>query len=227
MRKLGGLSDLFHRMKVRIGAFVVAALVRLVFLSLRLKVWGEEHVLAAQKAGGGILAVWHGVSLLPVYHLRARGLAALVSLSRDGDYQAEFFRRMGWTTVRGSSRRASLRAVIGGVRTLRGGNLLGYTPDGPTGPARVCKRGCIYLARVTGRPIIPIGVYADRAWRLPTWDRHMLPQPFARASIVYSEPIYVATELRGQEDGYAAYQSRVEQALTEAEGLARRLALGG
>jgi lysophospholipid acyltransferase (LPLAT)-like uncharacterized protein len=35
---------------------------------------------------------------------------------------------------------------------------------------------------------------ASSAWRLKSWDRFMIPRPFARVTVAYSDPIYVAAD---------------------------------
>jgi len=45
--------------------------------------------------------------------------------------------------------------------------------------------GAVIAAQRTGVPIIPIRVSASRAWRLKSWDRFLIPKPFARVDIHY------------------------------------------
>jgi lysophospholipid acyltransferase (LPLAT)-like uncharacterized protein len=45
--------------------------------------------------------------------------------------------------------------------------------------------------------ILPVAVSANRAWRLKSWDRFMIPKPFARVTIAYGVPTKVqATDSR-------------------------------
>ncbi|MEO7218280.1 MAG: hypothetical protein ABI026_08810, partial [Gemmatimonadaceae bacterium] len=39
--------------------------------------------------------------------------------------------------------------------------------------------------------IVAIGVFASKAWRLRSWDAFMIPKPFSRVTVAYSDPIYV------------------------------------
>jgi lysophospholipid acyltransferase (LPLAT)-like uncharacterized protein len=51
--------------------------------------------------------------------------------------------------------------------------------------------GALILAQRTGRPVIMLGATASRAWRLGSWDRHLVPTPFATVTIRYSAPQWV------------------------------------
>jgi lysophospholipid acyltransferase (LPLAT)-like uncharacterized protein len=60
--------------------------------------------------------------------------------------------------------------------------------------------GALIVAQRTGRPIVALGATASRAWRLRSWDRHLVPKPFATVTIRYSAPQFVqASEAREAE----------------------------
>ena len=40
--------------------------------------------------------------------------------------------------------------------------------------------GVLLAASLTGLPIVPIGMWVDRAWYAKSWDRHIVAKPFAR-----------------------------------------------
>ncbi len=187
--------------------------------SLRREVTGEEHLHSIPAGRGKILVTWHHLSLLPTFYLRKRGYRALISLSRDGEYQNRIFRHFGWGSVRGSTGRGQLRALREAVRHLRSGGLLALTPDGPKGPPEKCQVGCVYLGLASQAPIIPIGVHFHPHIRLGTWDRYMVPLPFARARVHFGEPIYLSGDHHSAD--LEAYRLQVEQALQAAVAQAR------
>jgi lysophospholipid acyltransferase (LPLAT)-like uncharacterized protein len=51
--------------------------------------------------------------------------------------------------------------------------------------------GALIVAQRTGRPIVALAATATRSWRLRSWDRHLVPKPFATVTIHYSGPEYV------------------------------------
>jgi lysophospholipid acyltransferase (LPLAT)-like uncharacterized protein len=71
---------------------------------------------------------------------------------------------------------------------------VGFTPDGPRGPRHVFAPGALIVAQRTGRPIVALGATASRAWRLRSWDKHLVPKPFATVTIRYSQPQFVKAE---------------------------------
>jgi len=148
-----------------------------------------------ERAGrGAVLVGWHDKTLVPVYLLQRRGYCALISRSRVGDLQARIFQSLGWEVVRGSSGEG-VSALRAGSRMVRQGRIVAFTPDGPTGPRHQCQAGAIYLASLARCPLIPFGAAAKPCLRLPTWDRYMIPLPFARVAIAAGEPIDVPPHL--------------------------------
>jgi lysophospholipid acyltransferase (LPLAT)-like uncharacterized protein len=103
------------------------------------------------------------------------------------------------------------------LRAVRQGRDIGFTPDGPRGPARVTQPGSVAAARALGIPIVPVAFGAARAWKLRTWDRFVVPQPFSRALLVYGPPLTIGA---GEEIDAAA--ARVTAALDDAGAFAAR-----
>src|SRR5947209_6026889 len=108
-------------MKFRLVSFLIYHLARALARTLRLRVVGEQHLTALQDAGRGVILVtWHGRTLIPVARFRGRGYWALISTSRDGEYQNQIFRRFGFHTVRGStSARGAIQATLTIIRQLK------------------------------------------------------------------------------------------------------------
>jgi len=166
---------------------VVAGLLRLVGASWRVRTEGE-----APSATRSLGATWHG-GLVPVVHrFRDRGIAVAISRSRDGDFAAAVLEGLGFPDPpRGSSSRGGAVALRALCNRQRAGDTVGIVTDGPRGPARVSKPGVIGLARLGGTPIVPIGVAARPALRLGSWDRLLLPLPFAAVAFHFGAPIAV------------------------------------
>jgi lysophospholipid acyltransferase (LPLAT)-like uncharacterized protein len=77
------------------------------------------------------------------------------------------------------------------ARGLRGGLNVFVAVDGPHGPARRVRPGVLWVARHSGRPIVPVGLAAWPAFRWPKWDCHITPLPGARAAAIYGAPFTV------------------------------------
>jgi lysophospholipid acyltransferase (LPLAT)-like uncharacterized protein len=54
---------------------------------------------------------------------------------------------------------------------------------------------------------------ADRAWRLRSWDRHLVPKPFATVTYRYSEPRLIPAESAREAEALAPEMARLLQAM--------------
>ncbi|MEX2109949.1 MAG: lysophospholipid acyltransferase family protein [Gemmatimonadaceae bacterium] len=138
-----------------------------------------------------IFSLWHG-HLLPLLWLhKGEGVSILISEHRDGELIARTAQWLGYGLIRGSTTRGAERALLSLVRELEAGREVAITPDGPRGPARKFAPGALIAAQRSGAPILPVAASADRAWRLGSWDRFVIPKPFARITVAYGDPTTV------------------------------------
>lgn len=185
------------------------------FPTVRLRKVEEENYQRFRSRGEAVIfAFWHGHLLPLVYFHRNEGIVVLVSEHSDGEYIARVILRHGFGLARGSSTRGGVKGLKGILRAAREGRDLGITPDGPRGPRQVVKNGTVVAAQLTGLPIIPVTVGADRAWHLNSWDRFMVPKPFANLRIRYGKPRWVDREADEAELERAAIE--LEEELREA-----------
>jgi lysophospholipid acyltransferase (LPLAT)-like uncharacterized protein len=150
---------------------------------------------AAATPDPAILALWHESALCAAATQRDRDIHVAVSRSRDGEHIARVLAWLGYgESLRGSSTRGGAEALRGALRCLRAGGVVAILVDGPQGPARVAKPGAVAAARLAGAPIIPL-VYAARpCLRFASWDRMLLPLPFARVRVHYGDWLHVARQ---------------------------------
>ncbi len=167
-----------------------------------------------------ILLAWHGRMLLLPYFFRKRGIAALVSPSRDGEIIARIAAGWGFRVLRGSSSHAVVRAWVEMKKELERGGELIIIPDGPRGPDRVLKPGCIRLAAETGAFLVPFSFSASRKRFLKSWDRFLLFFPFSRLVAVFGKPARVPPSL--DEEAMERERRRLEEALILLDGEADR-----
>lgn len=182
-------------------AWLLAAWMQLCFRTMR---WTWENTHLAEevwdKGGGALCVFWHSrIGLSPAcWPLdRAQPAKALISLSADGEFIAKAVARQGFPAVRGSSAnkdkadraKGGAQALRDGLRQLKVG-ALAITPDGPRGPARQMAEGLPLLAKLSGAPALFIGLSCSPAIRLNSWDRAILPLPFAKGAIVWDRADY-------------------------------------
>jgi hypothetical protein len=123
-----------------------------------------------------------------------KGLAALISASKDGAFLAAILERFRVQPVRGSSSRRGPQALLELTSWAERGYDLAITPDGPRGPRYVVQEGVMSLAQLTGLPIVPFGFYAHRKIQLKSWDRFQIPLPFSRCDLGLGKPVFVPRE---------------------------------
>ncbi|MDQ6827355.1 MAG: lysophospholipid acyltransferase family protein [Gemmatimonadota bacterium] len=135
-----------------------------------------------------VFAFWHGRMLPLLWKHRHEGAVVLISEHGDGEIIARVAVSLGYRTVRGSTFRGAQRALMGIIRELEAGHDAAFTPDGPRGPLEEFAAGAAVAAQRTGASLILVGAGATRAWRLKSWDRFLIPKPFARVTVEYADP---------------------------------------
>ena len=159
----------------------------------------ETRYLKANPGKGLLYASWHRGLFFVVYWYRNQNAVSIASASEDGELAAQAAKRFGWVTARGSSSRGGLQAFREMEGYINKGYKGGLAADAPRGPRFVSKPGIIYLAKRTGVPIIPVIWSADRYWQLKSWDRTIIPKPFARIVALFDdESIHVPSDASRQ-----------------------------
>jgi lysophospholipid acyltransferase (LPLAT)-like uncharacterized protein len=194
------------------------ALVRGIGMTLRVKVERED---LWKDKGAMIFCGFHGRSFVFSQHYRHRGWWVIISNSNDGDMQTYLFGRLGFPAIRGSTGRGGVRAAVEGIRILKAGESMAMTPDGPRGPSGVVQGGVMTMAQKSGAGLVPVGISARPCIRVKSWDRFIVPMPFAKAVVLFGEPIYVAKHASEDEVEQARLQLEKEIHRLEAEADAR------
>lgn len=145
--------------------------------------------------GPVIYIFWH--EYIPfMFYLRGHcQIAMLVSQHKDAELLSRAAGIMGFSLVRGSSRRGAITALR---RMLRLGQLMNLTltPDGPRGPRRQLAPGCLYLASKLRLPIVPLGLGYEDPWRnRRAWDHFAIPKPGSRACAVVGPALHIPSNL--------------------------------
>lgn len=163
-------------------------------------------------------AMWHGQHFMAPYFRRPEDRAvSLVSRSGDGELNAIALRHLGIRAIRGSGARGRDPRLKGGasalremIRALRDGENMFLTADVPK-IARRCGSGIATLARLSGRPIVPVAVATSRRLEFESWDRASLGLPFGRGAMIAGSPIWVDPD--ADEAGVEAARLAVEREL--------------
>jgi lysophospholipid acyltransferase (LPLAT)-like uncharacterized protein len=137
-----------------------------------------------------VYAMWHECVITVVAQWRDHPIQGLASQSFDGALIARTLRHLGYPEAsRGSSSRGGAEALRSHVQALKEGRHVVVTVDGPRGPAYQAKPGVLSMARESGRPVVAVACACAARWRLRSWDRTLLPPPFAKVVFALSPPM--------------------------------------
>jgi lysophospholipid acyltransferase (LPLAT)-like uncharacterized protein len=188
-------------------------MVRAYSWTFRLRVENEKPWLDYLQEGGRVLLCsWHQQFFSAIGYFKSYESyrpALMISQSKDGDIIAGIAEKSGWHTVRGSSSRNGGQALKEMIGQLQLTGLAAHIVDGPKGPAGIIKAGAVSLARAAGAVVVPIYTAADRAWYFKSWDRFMLPKPFAKVYLRYGDMLDLST---GEGDeAFEGHRVRLQQ----------------
>lgn len=135
---------------------------------------------------------WHRTILMAARIYAGVELCAGISRHGDGEIAAQIAERFGFRTARGSSTRggaALVREMVDYAEKEPGD--IALTPDGPKGPPQQAKPGALFLAAHLGWPVVPVAFFARPRKELHSWDRFVIPWPFARIAVVAAPPLTI------------------------------------
>jgi lysophospholipid acyltransferase (LPLAT)-like uncharacterized protein len=191
-----------QRILLAIVPRLTALFIRSVGLTLRYRDVAEPGVTPGYAIPGPtVFAFWHRSLLVSAHRFRNLDIAILISASFDGELIARTVELLGFRAVRGSSSRGGSTGLRAMQLAYAAGHRCAITSDGPRGPVFVAKPGAALLAQSVTPPqpvgassdsTLPAGTWRgcfyavpDRAWQLRTWDRFLIPKPFARVTLTW------------------------------------------
>jgi len=202
----------------RLARWLIAFGVRLLQVwgwTLRYEIDDRAGIVGRPLVENYIGALWHNRLLIFPLILRRffpnRHGAALISASRDGDLLTDAVHRFGFDVVRGSSSRMGASAILQLSEVLASGCDVVITPDGPRGPAYEIGPGIIFLAQKTGAAVLPFNMEYSSCWRVKSWDRFIVPRPFAKIHLIIGRPHCVNVTITPEE--FEAERLRLQQAM--------------
>ena len=199
------------RLLVKVAPFIAYWVMRLIYITSRHDILGEDRLRNVWERGEQIiLSFWHDQLFLIVFGYPGKHAKILISPSKDGELIARVMKYFGHDAVRGSSSRGGRAAFKAMLALGKEPVDIVFTPDGPRGPRHDLKDGIIQLARMSGRPVVPMAFVCSRGHRFQSWDRFLLPYPFGRAIYSFGEPVYF-----DKEDGVDVFRDRLKIAIAE------------
>jgi len=205
------MPSVSDKILLNVAPRLAAGIVGWIYRRLKPEIIGEDVLKHIWASGQHVvLATWHDQLLMMPLCYAGPGAKTLISHSKDGELIARVVEHFGVGAVRGSSSRGGKAAFRELLRLSKEPLDLGITPDGPTGPRHQLKEGVVQLAKISGRPIVPLAFACSRGHRFQSWDRFLLPYPWGKAVCRYGEPLYY-----NDNETINDFHSRVQVALDD------------
>jgi len=207
---------------------LATALYRLLGATWRYREVRKEIMTDALAAGRPVVAAFFHARTFQLLHYNSRPehgrFVLMCSQSRDGELMARVEEGLGYKVVRGSSGGGGARALVGMIKTVKEepGWSSCLAVDGSRGPRGIAQAGIITLAQKTGGVLMPCAASSSWSWIYRwSWDRTVIPWPFARVHVVFGQPLDVPADLDAE--GVERIRSRLERSLLELHAEADRL----
>lgn len=182
---------------------------------------GTDFWFQFQPHAPAIIAMWHGQHfMVPFMWPKGQAVDALISRNADAEINAQILRKMGVQTIRGSggrderqnTSRGGAKALLELRRSLANGRSVAMIADVSHGQPRQAGEGIVTLARISGRPIVPVAYATSKNYIFEkSWDKTTLSLPFGKRSFVIGDVVHVADG-----DDMTAKQQAVTEALNNA-----------
>lgn len=186
----------------RVLSHLLARYVLTVRRTARLTIVPPDALDLAQAEAPAIFTFWHGLAMMARYAVPsdltivpmiARNAAANVIADAAGTVGVRTIRASGAQHARTQHRKGGAAGFRQALRELAAGNSIMMTADVPK-VAQVSGKGVIHLAKLSGRPIIPIAYVSRYGLRFNNWDRMVVDLPFSRATLRHGSPIRVPAD---------------------------------
>jgi hypothetical protein len=147
------------------------------------------HYIDAPIEGQCMAVTWHSELLIsPQVYRKLRKYqktSAIIAQHYDGELIARSFSFLNIEPLRGSSRRGAKAVLIAAIKALKEGKSIMITPDGPKGPRYSMSDGAVSLALRATLPLMVVNYKPSSYWMLNSWDKFLIPKPFAHLDIYH------------------------------------------
>ena len=160
-----------------------------------------------------ILAFWHSQLMMIGFSWKKnKNVNILASGHSDGRFGAIVGKYFNLNNIQTSERNksVSLRSIF---KLLNDNNYVGITPDGPRGPKEIVSEGIIKIAKTSKIPIIPIGFWSSKNYKLKSWDSFLITLPFSKCSFVWNKPLEIPYNIK--ENQIQHYQKLLQEKINQ------------
>jgi len=166
-----------------------------------------------------ILAFWHSQLMMIGFSWKKnKNVNILASGHSDGKFGAIVGKYFNLNNIQTSKKNKSisLKSIF---KLLNDNNYIGITPDGPRGPKEIVSEGIIKIAKSSKVPIIPIGFWSSKNFKLKSWDSFLITLPFSKCSFVWGKPLEIPNNIHKNQIQYyqKLLQEKINQSVKKAQ----------
>ncbi|CAA6817325.1 MAG: Protein of unknown function DUF374 [uncultured Sulfurovum sp.] len=168
----------------RVGELVIPSLGYLLMRFIWFTSRKKFHYITPIDDSQHVCVCWHGelfMSPQAYRHIHKKHPAsAIISTHFDGSLIAGTLAKFSIRSLRGSSRKGAKQVLIQAFKSIKQGEEVLITPDGPKGPRHTMSDGAIGIALKSKLPIFVMNFQAKCYWQLSSWDKFVIPKPFTQ-----------------------------------------------
>ena len=168
----------------KLGQVVIPPLVYIVMRTLWVTTRKKFHYITEIDERQHVCVTWHGELLMSPQayrHIHKKHPAsAIISSHFDGALIARTLQFLKIRPLRGSTRKGARQVLLQAFKSIKSGEEVLITPDGPKGPRHAMSDGAVGIALKSKLPIFVMNFKADRYWQLKSWDAFVIPKPFSK-----------------------------------------------
>jgi len=186
---LGGLT-------LKMKALLIRLIFRLYLSTFRYNVSVDEKVIKLADDGKRLVFFcWHNQLAITFGKSKRFRFVSMISRSKDGDLLAPLVESFGHAVVRASSSKGASAGLIEMLEYMNKGYHAAMAVDGPKGPVYKAKPGTLYLAKKADGILVPVLANCKSFFRFNSWDKFILPKPFAKVDLHLCAPIQLSESL--------------------------------
>ena len=175
-------------LQINILPFILQLFVRFVYLTSKKTFHHPKNNFDKEAC---VIVFWHGELIMQSfnykYFRKKNKVSAMISEHKDGEIVSRMSEYLGIHSLRGSSTRGGIKALIGAIKELKAGNDVAITPDGPKGPRHSVADGVVAIAQKTKCKVFFCNVKATKFWQFNSWDKFVIPKPFGKIDFYIQE----------------------------------------
>jgi len=131
-----------------------------------------------------VCVCWHNELLMSPQAYRhihkKQPASAIISAHSDGSILAATLSMLSIRPLRGSTKKGARQVLLQAFKSIKSGEEVLITPDGPRGPRHSMSDGAIGIALKSKLPIFVMNYKAESYWQLKSWDKFVIPKPFTK-----------------------------------------------